>query len=198
MMGKKVFIWLAHPRADSLCGAMADAYGRGAEGAGAEIRRINLGEMDFAPAFTGYDDPYAKEQAALEPDLRAWQEAIAWADHVVVVHPYWWGGMPAMAKAVIDRALQPGFGYKYRRRSVMWDKLLTGRTGDVIITSDTPPWLDALLYRKPGRRVMVNQILGFCGIKVKHALQVGTVKTASERKIAGWIKKAERLGAKAA
>ena len=86
----------------------SDAPDAPAEGAGAEIRRINLGEMDFAPAFSGYDDPYAKEQAALEPDLRAWQEAIAWADHVVVVHPYWWGAMPTRAKAVLDRALTSG------------------------------------------------------------------------------------------
>lgn len=197
-MARKVFIWVAHPRQTSLSAGLADAYEAGARANGAELRRLDLAEMTFDPGFTGYDDPYAKTQAALEPDLRRWQEAIAWADHVMVVHPYWWGGMPAKAKAVIDRALQPGFGFKYRRGSVMWDKLLTGRTGDVIITSDTPPWLDTLLYRKPGRRVMTNQILGFCGIKVTHALQVGTVKLASEKKIARWLAKAEKLGKKAA
>ncbi len=197
-MGRKIFIWVAHPKGSSLCGGLADAYQAGAERAGADVRRMNLSEMAFDLNFEGYKDPYGERQAALEPDLEQWQDSMRWADHVMVVHPYWWGGMPAKAKAVLDRALSPGFAFKYRRKSVLWDKLLTGRTGDVIITSDTPPWFDTLLYRKPGRRVMKNQVLGFCGIMVKKVLQVGTVKTASDKKIARWIGKAERMGARAA
>ena len=196
-MARKVFIWVAHPRRTSLTTALADAYEKGVRGAGGEVRRIDLADMAFDPGFAGYTGRPDGEDG-LEPSLRAWQEAIAWADHVTVLHPYWWGGMPAMAKAVIDKALLPGFGFRYRPNSVLWDKLLTGRTGHVIINSDTPPWYDTLIYRRPGRRVMTNQILGFCGIKVTAALQVGTVKTASKRKIARWLAKAEKLGAKAA
>jgi putative NADPH-quinone reductase len=193
-MPRKIFIWVAHPRATSFCAALADGYEAGAREAGAEVRRIDLHAMRFDPRFEGY----AGELPALEPDLVAWQENIAWADHLLIVHPYWWGAMPAQAKAVLDRALIPGFGFRYHARGVGWDKLLTGRTADGIITSDTPPWYDTLVYRKPGRRVLRNQVLGFCGIKARKIVQFGTIKTATEAKRARWIARAREMGRTAA
>jgi NAD(P)H dehydrogenase (quinone) len=193
-MTKRLFIWVAHPLAKSLCAGIADAYQAGAEGRGAEVRRLDLHAMTFDPTFEGY----GADAPALEPDLAAWQANIAWADHLMIVHPYWWGAMPTRAKAVLDRALTPGFAFRYHARGVAWDKLLTGKTADAIITSDTPPLLDALLYRKPARRVLKNQVLGFCGIKAKHVIQLGSVKLASAQKIKRWFRRAESLGAAAA
>jgi len=191
---RKIFIWVAHPAAASLSSGLADAYQAGAGEAGATVRRMNLHDMRFDPYFEGYGSP----APALEPDLLEWQETIAWADHLLIVHPYWWGAMPARAKAVLDRALTSGFGFRYHKRGIGWDKLLTGRTADVMITSDTPPWLDTLLYRKPGRRVLRNQVLGFCGIKTRKIVQFGTVKTADEARRARWIARARRMGRSAA
>ncbi|MGD1934312.1 MAG: NAD(P)H-dependent oxidoreductase [Candidatus Phaeomarinobacter sp.] len=194
-MSKKIFIWVAHPKPTSLCSALADAYEAGARREGADIRRQALSDMTFDLSFDGYKDVYGeKKQEALEPDLMQWQANIQWADHVMIVHPYWWGSMPAKAKTVLDKALTPGFAFKYQRKGVKWDKLLVGKTGDAIITSDTPPLLDSVLYRSPGRRVIKNQVLDFCGIKPKKVVQFGSVKMASEKKIGRWIGKAEKLG----
>jgi len=194
-MAKRIFVWVAHPRETSLCASLGDAYGEGAEAAGASLRRIDLHAMDFD---AGAGAGYGHAVPPLEPALIAWQEAVAWADHLLVVHPYWWGAMPARAKAVLDRALLPGFGFKYHARGLMWDRLLTGRTADTIITSDTPPWYDTLAYRRPGRRVLRNQVLEFCGIQVRRQVQFGPVKTASPDRIAGWLAKARRMGGEAA
>lgn len=186
---------MAHPASGSFCKGIADAYQTGARRSGAELRRIDLSEMSFdVNAFTGYGD----RTPPLEPDLEAWQESIAWADHLLFVHPYWWGAMPAKAKAVLDRALTSGFGFKYHNKGIGWDKLLTGKTADVIITSDTPPLIDTLTYKKPARRVIKNQVLGFCGIKTKNLVQFGSIKTASEKKIGRWLRNAERMGVTAA
>ena len=182
---KKIFIWVAHPKANTLNSGIADAYAAGAARQGAEIRRMDLSDMAFDLNFEGYDDPYADNTKAavgsggkaLEPDLLQWQANMRWADHVMIVHPYWWGAMPTKAKAVLDRALTPGFAFKYHQRGVKWDNLL---------------------YRSPGRRVIKNQVLDFCGIKSKNILQWGSVKLASDKKIGRWIGKAEKLGALAA
>ncbi len=190
---KRVFIWVAHPKPGSLSEGIADAYQAGVEASGAQVRRMDLSEMTFTANFDGY-----REAPALEPDLLAWQEAMAWADHVMIVHPYWWGAMPTLAKAVLDRALTPGFAYKYHGKGMGWDKLLTGKTGDAIITSDTPPLIDTLIYRKPARRVIKNQVLGFCGIKSRKIVQFGSVKLADPKKIQRWIGAAHRMGASAA
>lgn len=193
-MTKRLFIWVAHPTAGSLCAGIADAYQTGAKDAGAEVRRMDLNAMDFDMTVAGFEGG----AAGLEPDLREWQANITWADHLLIVHPYWWGAMPTQAKAVLDRALAPGFGFKYHKRGVAWDKLLTGKTADAIITSDTPPLLDTWLYRKPARRVLKNQVLGFCGIKAKSIVQFGSVKLASPRKIQRWIGAARTMGLRAA
>ena len=154
-MTKKFFIWIAHPASNSLCKSLADVYQQAAKQQGAEIRVMNLADMSFdMDEYEGYNG----KMPALEPDLVEWQENIAWADHLLFVHPYWWGAMPAKAKAVLDRALTPGFGFKYHDKGMGWDKLLTGKTADVMITSDSPPIIDTLMYRNPGRRVIKNQV----------------------------------------
>ncbi|WP_299752614.1 NAD(P)H-dependent oxidoreductase [uncultured Tateyamaria sp.] len=189
-MTKKIFIWVAHPKAGSLNAALAERYATGARAKGADVRVMHLSDMSTE---AGYD-----ADAPLSPDVQAWQDNIRWADHVMIVHPYWWGAMPAQAKAVMDAGLQSGFAYKYHGRGMGWDKLLDGRTGDAIITSDTPPLLDTILYRSPGRRVMRNQVMKFVGVKPKTVVQLGSVKLAKPEKIAGWLQKAEAMGAAAA
>lgn len=191
--GRNIFIWVAHPNADSLCASLAGRYASGAKAKGANVRHMALSEMDF-----DMDGPSLKGTEGLEPDLVAWQQNVAWADHILIVHPYWWAAMPARAKAVLDRGLSSGFAYQYTGRGMGWNKLLKGRSGDAIITSDTPPLLDTLLYRKPGRRVLRNQVFDFVGIKARKILQLGSVKLAKPEKIENWLKQAEQLGMKAA
>ena len=191
-MSKRIFIWVGHPKPGSLCEGMADAYQEGAEKAGAEVRRMNLADMSFDMNIAGFGD-----RALLENDLAIWQENITWADHLFFLHPYWWGAMPTKAKSVLDRALAPGFGFKYRGKGMAWDKLLSGKTADALITSDTPPLIDTFIYRKPARRVMKNQVFAFCGIKTRKIVQFGSVKSASHKKIIGWIDEAKSMGATA-
>ncbi|MEM6656352.1 MAG: NAD(P)H-dependent oxidoreductase, partial [Planctomycetota bacterium] len=83
-----------HPRTESLCHGLADAYARGAEAAGHELRRITVRELDFNPVLRGaYDN-----RDPLEPALVQAQEDITWCEHLVVVHPVWWGQTPALLK----------------------------------------------------------------------------------------------------
>ena len=77
---------LAHPRRDSLCGALFDAYAAGAHQAGVECRALILSEMRFDPNV----HTASPEQQPLEPDPIRAQRDIAWADHLVFVYPAWW------------------------------------------------------------------------------------------------------------
>ncbi len=69
-----------------------------------------------------------QKRIELEPDLLGAWEKIKWADHLVWIHPVWWGGLPAITKGFIDRVFLPGFAFKYRENSVWWDRLLKGKT----------------------------------------------------------------------
>ncbi len=193
-MSGRIFIWVGHPRANSLSHGMADAFERGARSAGAETRRMHLADMAFDPDLTeGYHS-----RKTLEPCLETWRENTLWANHLCWAYPQWWGGMPAKMKGVIDRAFLPGFAMRYHDNDPMWDRLLAGRSADVLMTSDAPPVFDRFAYGMAARKQVEKTVLWFSGVKPVRTLQVGPVKSASEARIAGWLVKAGRRGASAA
>jgi len=188
----KVFIWVGHPRETSLSHAMADHFEKGAREIGADVRRMHLRDMRFDPDLEeGYHS-----RKELEPCLNEWRDNILWADHLCWAYPVWWGGMPAKMKGVIDRAFLPGFAMDYPEGKLMWERLLTGRKADVIITSDAPPWFDQIVNRRPAKNQAQHSVLEFAGIKPVKTLQVGTVKTAKEAKIQKWLNAAYKRGRK--
>jgi putative NADPH-quinone reductase len=130
---KKVFILLGNPDADSFSGHIATSYQEGAEGAGHEVRRLNIGDLTFDPILhKGY-----KEIQELEPDLKKVQENITWADHVVIVYPNWWCTMPAILKGFFDRAWLPGFAFNFDKETHKLIQRLDGKTARVIVLAGT-------------------------------------------------------------
>ena len=119
-MTARIFLWVGHPAEDSLSHALMGAYEQGAQSAGAEIRRMNIFDMDFDPNLA---NAYRQIQT-LEPALQAWQENLKWCSHTCWAYPMWWGTMPAKMKGALDRALLPGFGFSYRDNNPFWDRLL--------------------------------------------------------------------------
>ena len=192
-MKKKILVILGHPDTESFCGALSTAYIEGANAAGAEIRELRLGELNFDPIlWKGY-----REIQELEPDLVRAQELIQWSDHMVFVYPNWWGAMPALMKGFFDRVFLPSYAFKYRDNSAFWDKLLSGRTAHLIVTLDTPPWYYRWIYRQPGHNQMKRTILGFCGIKVVKITELAIVRGSTAGKREKWLAMVNRLGANA-
>ena len=192
-MAGKIFIWVGHPRHTSLSHALADAYQRGAEAHGAEVRRMNLHDMEFDADLT---DGYTRRKM-LEPDLFDWQQNTTWADHLCWVYPLWWGGMPAKMKGVIDRAFLPGFAMQYHEKGPFWDRLLKGRTADVLMTADAPVMWDRFVYGRPGMKQVTRTVLKFAGIRVTDTRQFSPVKGASPKTIENWLRRAYHYGGEA-
>lgn len=186
----KVLVLLGHPRADSFCGALTDAYSEGARAAGVRLHRLDLWELDFDP---DVHTPSPNDQP-LEDDLKKARELIYWADHLVFVYPTWWGTAPAMLKGFLDRILAPGFAFNVCDGGIGYQGLLGGRSAQLITTMDTPPLIHRLLYRQPGRNAMARATLGFCGIRPVRSLVFGSVKDASEQQRSGWLARAKRQG----
>ncbi|MEQ8850067.1 NAD(P)H-dependent oxidoreductase [Botrimarina sp.] len=179
-----------HPRGGSLGAALADAYARGAEAGGHELRRLTPRDMAFDPVHRGY-----KEAAPLEPDLAAAQADIAWCEHLVVVHPVWWGSMPAQLKGFFDRTFTPGWAFKFHEGKIWWDRLLAGRSARVIQTSATPKIAMRLAYFNCAPIAVKDSTLAFCGFKPVRLTQFGGVGGGFKpEKARPWLAKCERLG----
>ncbi|MBL6633615.1 MAG: NAD(P)H-dependent oxidoreductase [Thermoleophilia bacterium] len=184
---------LGHPQRESLCGAIADAYAQGARDAGHEVRLLALGDLDFDPIRrTGYG-----KAPELEPDLVRAQQDIAWCDHMAWVYPNWWGTMPALMKGFIDRAILPGFAFKYHEGKLLWEKLLKGRSARLLVTMDTPSLWYRWVVGRPGHNQMRHSVLGFCGVKPVRVSQFGVVKKSSPTTREAWLRRATDLGAAA-
>lgn len=186
---KKVLIILGHPLKESFNGTLADAYEKGVRSAGIEVRRINLGDVKFDPVLR-YG--LSKKQK-LESGLVKAQKDIKWANHLVFVFPNWWSTMPSLLKGFIDRVFLPGFAFRYRKRSLLWDKLLTGKSARLIITMDAPK-LFYLFTGMPGYNMMKRGILGFCGIKPVKLTAISNVRFLKEKKRNKLLNKIEKLG----
>jgi NAD(P)H dehydrogenase (quinone) len=189
---KKILIINGHPNKEAFCFGIAKAYKNGAENSGAEVKEIIITNLDFNPNLQfGY-----QKRTELEPDLTDAWEKIKWADHLVWVHPVWWGGQPAITKGFIDRLFLPGFAFQYRENSVLWDKLLKGKTAHIITTLDQPSWYYWLVYSRPSINQLKKATLEFCGVKPVKVTYIGVVKTATTALREKWLKKVEELGTK--
>jgi putative NADPH-quinone reductase len=187
---KKILLILGHPVEDTFSDSLRETYIKGALASGAEIREITLRKLNFDLNFSeGY-----RGTQELEPDLIEAQESIVWADHLVLIYPNWWSTFPALLKGFIDRTFLPGFAFRYRTGSLLWDKLLTGRSARLIVTMDTPPWYYWLVYRRPGHNAMKRGILEFCGIRPVRITTIGSLKVSTEKKRLNWLRKVEKLG----
>lgn len=190
---KKILIINGHPNKNSYCQALAEAYKDGASSKGNHVVLLSLSELQFDLSLAhGYT-----KAMTLEPDLNFAQEKITWAEHLVIVHPVWWGSVPALLKGFFDRVLLPGFAFKYRKDSPLWDKLLKGRTGRIIYTTDTPVWLYTWFYRAPSVNQVKSRVLEFCGISPVKVTAIGPIRKSSQAFREKWLEKVREIGERA-
>jgi len=186
----KILIINGHPDKDSFCFGLAAAYKKGALSSGAEVKEIVIRDLNFNPNLQfGY-----QKRTELEPDLVSSWEKILWADHLIWVHPVWWGGLPAIAKGFVDRLFLPGFAFQYRENSVWWDKLLTGKTAHIITTLDQPSWYYRFVFGRPSVNQLKKSTLEFCGIKPVKVTYVQPIRNSKIEFRNNWLQKAEVLG----
>jgi NAD(P)H dehydrogenase (quinone) len=142
-----VLILDGYPDEQRLVSSLLDHYAASLE-ADVTVQRIALRDLAFDPNLRR---GYGADQA-WEPDLERVGAALNACDHLVVGFPLWWGGEPMLLKGLLDRILLPGFAFRYHRGNPFWDRLLAGRSADVVITMDTPPWYLRAIYGDPVSR----------------------------------------------
>jgi putative NADPH-quinone reductase len=188
---KKILIINGHPREESFTKSIIQSYILGvSEHNNSEIKEIVIRDLDFNPNLQfGF-----KKRMELEPDLLKSLEKIMWCDHMVWVHPVWWGGLPSLTKGFIDRLFLPGLVFSYKENSVWWDKLLKGKTGRIIYTLDQPTYFYWLIYNQPSINQLKKTTLEFCGVKPVKTTGFGPIKNSTEKQRLKWLNKVYLLG----
>jgi putative NADPH-quinone reductase len=181
---RKILIINAHPdpRPSRLAAGLADAYARGATRGGHEVRRIDLGALEFPPIVTGEEF-----QEPPPPAIRAAQEAVTWSNHITIVFPLWLGMPPALMKSFFEQLCRYEFAFDASHKP-----MLQGRTARFIVTMIIPNFVFWLLFSK-GCKGFARGALWASGIKPTRILPLGNVLKAAKEP---WLTRVEELGAR--
>lgn len=190
----RVLLIDGHPDANRLSAHLLDVYQQ-ALPAEAKVTRLAIRDMDFDPDLSrGYEN-----MPPLEPDLAAALTEIEACDHLVLAFPLWWGAEPARMKGFWDRILLPRRAFRYHQKDLFWDRLLAGRSADLLVSMDTPPPYLRLVYFDPLGWRMKRQVLGFVGFRPIRLGYFGMVRRGgAEKNLGKWRTRIARMAATAA
>lgn len=137
----KRLVIVANPRPNSFSHQLAEAYKEGAVQAGAYVTMLDLYATDLQLDFLRPETKTEFDEQ--QPIRQALQEILREADEVLIFHPLWWGGPPAVLKNYLDQVLTPGFAYRRVVRTGLaerlWpshQRLLKGRSIRLYVTAD--------------------------------------------------------------
>lgn len=188
-MARRILVINGHPDpgAERFAAALAGAYIRGASLAGHQIRRLDIGALDFpvirsATEFTDRPPPQ---------QIREAQEAILWADHLVIIFPLWLGAAPAVLKAFLEQVFRYGFAISRPGESLKG--LLKGRSARVIVTMSMPAPAFRWAFDAAGLRSLVRGVLWLSGVSPIRSTVLGGVEGSPARR-ARWLRDIQDLG----
>ena len=191
-MSKRITIIEGHPDPDTgrFHYALADAYHAGAQQAGHELRRVRLSTLDFPLLRSKHE----WEEGVLPAALVEAQEAVRWADHLLILYPLWLGSMPALLKAFLEQVLRPGFAVTKTGSGGFGKRLLAGKSARIVVTMGMPALFYRWYFRAHSLKSLERNILKFCGISPVRECLIGLVDNRGDAWRKRWIEKMRALG----
>jgi putative NADPH-quinone reductase len=136
----RVLLVHAHPRADSLSAALAQAASDTLRAAGHEVELRDLHAEGFDPVMGAEERGRYHDVPANQLGIESHVESLRRAEALLLVYPTWWYGMPAMLKGWFDRVWSPGIAFHLGDGAI--EPALTNiRRIGVVTTYGSPGWL---------------------------------------------------------
>lgn len=189
---KRIAIIQGHPdpRGNHFGHALARAYQEGANEAGHEVIVIEVAQLDFPLLHTREE----WQEGGLPENIKQAQDAIAWANHLVLFYPLWLGTMPALLKGFLEQVLRPGFAISETKQGMSWKKQLSGRSAHIVVTMGMPAFIYRWFFRAHSLKSLERNIFRFCGIKPVRESLVGMVESDNDSHRRKWLDKMQLLG----
>jgi putative NADPH-quinone reductase len=191
-MAKRILVINGNPdpAPERLSAALAAAYIGGAKAKKHEVRRLDIGALDFSVMRRAQE--FATEPG--EDSVINARADLLWANHIVFVFPLWLGGPPALFKAFMEQVARHEFALGPGRHGLPAGKL-KGRSARVIVTMGMPAPVYQLWFGAFGVKAFTRSILGMAGISPVAITYLGSLSEARCRK---WVARAGALGARGA
>lgn len=191
---KNIVIIQGHPdsNGEHFGHALEDAYTAGAEQAGHKVQCIKIAELDFPLLRTAEDWQDGTPVEAIQQS----QQAITWAEHLVIIYPLWLGTMPALLKAFFEQVFRPGFAIGASEPRKVPKPLLKGKSARIVITMGMPAFFYRWYFRAHSLKNLERNILRFCGVGPIKENLIGSIEVDNAKR-KKWLKKLRDLGRKA-
>jgi NAD(P)H dehydrogenase (quinone) len=128
----KYLIVFANPNPESFGSSLVKALHHSLLKEGNEVEIRDLYQLGFNPILS-VDDFSTFAIHRIPDDIAVEQKYVLWSEHIILVYPVWWGGMPAILKGYIDRVFTEEFAYEYSYDGS--HGLLSPRKGSTICTA---------------------------------------------------------------
>ncbi len=174
------------PSGERLAGALAAAYGKGAQAGGHQVRRIDIGALDFS--IMRRAEEFMTEPG--EDSITAARADILWARHLVFIYPLWLGGPPALLKAFMEQVARHEFALGPAAHGLPAGKL-KGRSARIIVTMGMPALAYQLWFKAHGVKAFNSAILEIAGVKPVAATYFGGIKEGGCDRV---VERVRRLG----
>ncbi len=188
-MGRKILVINGNPDPSTarFCAALAEAYVRGASLAGHQIRRIDVGSLDF-PILRSQSE---FTQSVPPRDILEAQCSVTWADHLVIIFPLWLGGAPALLKGFFEQVFR--YGYALTPPGEPPKGLLVGRSARLVVTMGMPSAVFRVVFGAFGVRALERGVLWLSGVRpIRHTI-IGSIEGPVRGRL-DWLKAIQRLG----
>lgn len=189
----KVSVILAHPDRHSFNHAIAAATVSALSENGHKVFYHDLYGEKFPPLLTAGE---LARNARLSPIISRHCTEIREAGGIVIVHPNWWGGPPAILKGWVDRVIRPGVAYEFNEGDSgegIPNGLLKVKTALVFNTSNTFPEREMEAFGDPLETLWKNCVFGLCGVSDFRRRTFCVVVTSSPEQRQSWLEEVREI-----
>ena len=125
---------------------------------GHEVRHMDLYAEGFDPVFSLFERLHhtgpPDEKIAVFPQLGNHVDALRWCEHLVLVYPTWWSGLPAMLKGWVDRVFMQGVAWEAGPDGAGIRPMLTNIRGVTVVTTHGSSKFVNMMEGESGKRTV--------------------------------------------
>jgi NAD(P)H dehydrogenase (quinone) len=189
----EILVILAHPDQNSFNYAIAETAISRIRMNGHRVIFHDLYAEKFDSILPGPEIP---SDAPLPDEIKTHCNNLKRADGIIIVHPNWWGGPPAILKGWVDRVIRPGVAYKFLdgdNGEGVPIGLLKARSVIVFNTANTPEQREREVFGDPLQLIWKNCIFDLCGVPDFHREMFRVIITSTEEMRKKWLKEVEDI-----
>lgn len=179
----KIMVVLCHPKSDSFNHMVAEKTITTLKRSHHTTFFHDLYEEGFDPVLSSAE---LERHFSFDEQVLSYAEQLDAAEGLVICHPDWWCGPPALLKGWVDRVFRPGFAYEYVGEEFMPKRkspLLLDKKALVFCTTTQQEGEHTRLIEK----LWINEIFRYCGMEEAACYVIRSLYELSPAQRRAWL-----------